>query len=41
MIAADPGATARENWWTDRGWDEYIDDDSSLAEVIEYIIESQ
>ncbi len=41
MIAVDPGATARANWWTDRGWDEYIDDDSSLAVVIESIIERQ
>ena len=37
----DPGAPARENWWTDRGWDEYLDDEPSLAEVIAYISERQ
>lgn len=31
----------RENWWTERGWDEYIDDDTALAEVIAYVIEGQ
>ena len=34
------GAT-RKNWWTERGWDEYIDDDAALAEVIEYVKERQ
>jgi REP element-mobilizing transposase RayT len=33
--------TARENWWTDRGWDEYVDDDRALAEVIEYVLDGQ
>ncbi len=26
----------RGNWWTERGWDVYVDDDDSLARVIEY-----
>ncbi len=37
----DPNATVRQNWWTDRGWDEYLDDDDALAEVIAYICERQ
>jgi REP element-mobilizing transposase RayT len=32
---------ARENWWTERGWDEYVDDEKGLAEVIEYVLERQ
>jgi hypothetical protein len=31
----------RENWWTERGWDEYIDDEDSLAEVIAYVRDGQ
>jgi REP element-mobilizing transposase RayT len=27
----------RENWWTERGWDEYIDDVDNLAIVIAYV----
>ena len=27
----------RKNWWTQRGWDIAIDDDDSLARVVEYI----
>ncbi len=33
--------TARENWWTDRGWDEYIDDDRALADVVAYVLDGQ
>jgi REP element-mobilizing transposase RayT len=36
-----PTTTARNNWWTDRGWDEYIDDEDSLAAVIEYVRDRQ
>jgi len=36
-----PGRDRRENWWTERGWDEYIDDDASLVEVSHYILECQ
>lgn len=32
---------SREHWWTGRGWDEYIDGDAALAEVIEYVLERQ
>ncbi|QDU18921.1 transposase [Urbifossiella limnaea] len=31
----------RERWWTERGWDEYIDDDRALAEVIAYVLDGQ
>ena len=31
----------RQNWWTDRGWDEFIDDDIGLAEVVGYVDERQ
>jgi REP element-mobilizing transposase RayT len=34
-------AAVRNNWWTQRGWDLYIDDDSHLAEVIAYVVERQ
>ena len=27
----------RKNWWTERGWDVYVDDDKSFADVTEYI----
>jgi len=33
--------SGRKNWWTERGWDEYIDDDAALAEVIEYVRDRQ
>jgi REP element-mobilizing transposase RayT len=31
----------RENWWTERGWDEYIDDEDALADVNIYVLEGQ
>lgn len=31
----------RENWWTERGWDEYIDDEDALADVIAYVRDGQ
>jgi REP element-mobilizing transposase RayT len=31
----------RAHWWTERGWDEYIDDENSLVEVMSYIMERQ
>ncbi|MBY0457988.1 MAG: transposase [Gemmataceae bacterium] len=34
-------ADVRENWWTERGWDEYIDDEESLARVIAYVLDGQ
>jgi len=37
----DPRAALREKWWTERGWDEYIDDEDSLAEVMAYVLEGQ
>lgn len=34
-------ADARRSWWTERGWDEYIDDEHSLAQVVQYIVDEQ
>lgn len=34
-------AAVRENWWTERGWDEYIDHEDSLANVIAYVLDGQ
>jgi REP element-mobilizing transposase RayT len=31
----------REHWWTERGWDEYIDDEEVLAIVVAYVREGQ
>jgi REP element-mobilizing transposase RayT len=31
----------RDEWWTERGWDEYVDDENGLSTVIAYIIEGQ
>jgi REP element-mobilizing transposase RayT len=31
----------REDWWTERGWDVYIDDEDELAEVMAYVLENQ
>lgn len=31
----------RRTWWTERGWDEYIDDDEALAAVIAYGVDGQ
>ncbi len=33
--------TTRNNWWTQRGRDLYIDDEDHLADVIAYVIEGQ
>ena len=34
-------ALVRENWWTERGWDVYIDDEEHLQQVIAYVMEGQ
>jgi hypothetical protein len=31
----------REDWWPERGWDEYIDDERSLDVVVGYALEGQ
>jgi REP element-mobilizing transposase RayT len=31
----------RANWWTERGWDEWIDDEDALADIIAYVLERQ
>jgi REP element-mobilizing transposase RayT len=35
------GIPVRENWWTDRGWDEFIDDETGLMCVNTYVVEGQ
>ncbi len=35
------GHPPRESWWTQRGWDEYVDDEVHLANVIRYVLEGQ
>jgi REP element-mobilizing transposase RayT len=35
------GSSLRENWWTERGWDEYIDNERELADVVAYVCERQ
>ena len=32
---------ARANWWSERGWDVYLDDEESLAVVVDYVNERQ
>ncbi len=34
-------AALRKTWWTQRGWDVYIDDEDHLQEVIAYVLERQ
>ena len=29
------------NWWTERGWDVYIDNEEELAAVVAYVLEGQ
>jgi hypothetical protein len=41
QITAGTETNLRENWWTERGWDEYIDDEKSLIEVVGYVSEGQ
>jgi REP element-mobilizing transposase RayT len=36
-----PNSLERKNWWTQRGWDLFIDDEEHLAAVIEYILHGQ
>lgn len=38
---AGAGDTFRNNWWTERGCDEYLDDDDELADVNCYVLEAQ
>ena len=39
---ASEGAEApRENWWPERGWDEYVDTDEALADVVFYVVAGQ
>jgi REP element-mobilizing transposase RayT len=36
-----PKELIREDWWTERGWDEYIDDERGLQEVNGYVSDGQ
>jgi REP element-mobilizing transposase RayT len=36
-----PESRVRLHWWTDRGWDIYIDDVEHLLEVVAYVLERQ
>jgi REP element-mobilizing transposase RayT len=36
-----PASAVRDNCWTERGWDEYIDGEEALAIVIAYVREGQ
>jgi len=40
-LAGDRAVVVREDWWTERGWDEYIDDEESLDAVVGYTLEGQ
>lgn len=31
----------RDNWWAERGWNDFIDDDESLTAAIEYVRDCQ
>ncbi len=33
--------TPQQNWWTQRGWDKYIDDEKSLETIVSYINDCQ
>ena len=33
--------TVRECWWTERGWDEYLDTDEDFDHAMEYVLEGQ
>jgi hypothetical protein len=39
--SSDRFIAVRQNWWTDRGWDEYVDEDVGLTEVVGYVDERQ
>ncbi len=32
---------ARKHWWSERGWDEFLDDEEALAVVVNYVNEQQ
>lgn len=41
LLAPERRNAVRENWWTERGWDEYIDAEEALADVIGYVRDEQ
>ncbi len=32
---------SRHNWWTERGWDAYLDNDRALHDAVAYVLEGQ
>jgi len=40
-LVPDTEMVLRENWWTERGWDEHVDDEPSLANFIAYVRDGQ
>jgi hypothetical protein len=34
-------SSMREHWWTERGWDEYIDSEEALGDVVFYVVDGQ
>jgi REP element-mobilizing transposase RayT len=41
LQSADGQPALRRKWWTERGWDKYVDDEESLVEVISYVRDGQ
>jgi REP element-mobilizing transposase RayT len=39
--ASDGVIAVREHWWTERGWDIYIDDEAYLLEITNYVLHEQ
>ncbi|HEV3145000.1 MAG TPA: hypothetical protein VGZ47_14005 [Gemmataceae bacterium] len=37
----DRSVSIREHWWTERGWDIYIDDEEHLLQANSYVLEGQ
>jgi hypothetical protein len=37
----EPALKSRDNLWTDRGWDLFVDDDECLGRVVAYVLEGQ
>lgn len=41
QLAFGYGEDRRANWWTERGWDVYLDGEDHLAAVMQYVLEGQ
>lgn len=40
-LIGDSSGALRANWWTERGWDEYLDDDRALEDAYMYVRDGQ